>query len=155
MVPEARLVVGNAEQIPLKGCAFDCIICYYLMKHVLERETVMDNISRVLKEKGILYMTVANGHSINDVLIRLGGKIIRGRYSHVQKFRKRNVEALLRDKGFEIENICEIRAGILDYVGTALIERVPFSNALTKLSRKMGNYMSVGWELKAAKEGRS
>lgn len=83
MVPEARLVVGNAEQIPFQDQAFDCVICYDLLEHVLKPEKVLENISRVLKEKGILYMSVANGHSVNDVLFRLGGKIIRGRSSHV------------------------------------------------------------------------
>lgn len=157
MVPEARLVVGNAEQIPFKGQAFDCVMCYDLLEHVLKPEKVLDNISRVLKEKGILYMSVANGHSINDVLFRLGGKIIRGRSSHVQKFRRRDVETLLRNTDFEIESICEIRGCILDAVGPAIavMERIPFSNALKKLSRKVGNHMSIGWELKAAKRRQS
>ena len=153
MVPQARLVVGSAEQIPFRDGAFDCAICYDLLEHVLKPEKVIDNISRVLRENSTIYMSVANGYSINDVVFRLGGKVVRGRSSHVQRFRKRDVETLLRNNGFEIENIHEIRAGILDYVGVALKEKLPFCGALTKLSRRFGKHMSAGWEFKAIKDG--
>ena len=79
----AHVVVASAEEIPFRDGAFDCVICYDLLEHVLKPETVVENISRVLKQNGILYMSVANGYSINDVLFRLGGRIIRGRSSHV------------------------------------------------------------------------
>lgn len=154
MVPQARLVVASAEQIPFRDGAFDCAICYDLLEHVLKPEKVIDNISRVLSENGTIYMSVANGYSINDVVFRLGGEVIRGRSSHVQRFRKRDVETLLRNNGFEIETIHEIRAGILDYVDLALEEKLPFCGALTKLSRRFGKHMSAGWEFKAIKEGR-
>jgi 2-polyprenyl-3-methyl-5-hydroxy-6-metoxy-1,4-benzoquinol methylase len=154
MVPQARLVVASAEQIPFKDGAFDCAMCYDLLEHVLKPEKVINNISRVLREKAALYMSVANGYSINDVVFRLGGKVIRGRSSHVQRFRKRDVETLLRNNGFAVENIREIRAGIIDYVGLALKEKLPFCGALTKLSRMFGKHMNAGWEIKATKEGR-
>lgn len=154
MVPQAHLVVASAEQIPFRDGAFDCAICYDLLEHVLKPERVIDNISRVLSENGTIYMSVANGYSINDVVFRLGGKVIRGRSSHVQRFRKRDIETLLRNNGFEIENIREIRAGVLDYVGLALEDKMSFCGALTKLSRRFGKHMSAGWEIKATKEGR-
>jgi len=154
MVPQARLVVASAEQIPFRDGAFDCAICYDLLEHVLKPARVIDNISRVLSENGTIYMIVANGYSINDLVFRLGGKVVRGRSSHVQRFRKRDVEALLRNGGFAIENISDIRAGIIDYVGLALKEKLPFCGALTKLSRVFGKHMSAGWEFKATKEGR-
>ncbi len=152
MVPQASLVVASAEQIPFKDGAFDCAICYDLLEHVLKPEKVIDNISRVLRENGTIYMSVANGYSINDVVFRLGGKVIRGRSSHVQRFRKRDVQTLLRNNGFAIETISDIRAGILDYVGLALKEKLPFCGALTKLSRRFGKHMSAGWEFKATKD---
>jgi len=151
MVPQARLVVASAEQIPFRDDAFDCAICYDLLEHVLKPEKVIENINRVLNENGTIYMSVANGYSINDVVFRLGGKVIRGRSSHVQRFGKRDVETLLRNNGFEIEDIHEIRAGILDCFGPALKDKLPFRSALIKLSRMFGKPMSAGWEFKAKK----
>ena len=151
MVPQARLIIASAEQVPFKDGAFDCAICYDLLEHVLKPEQVIKNISRVLREKAALYMSVANGYSINDIVFRLGGKFIRGRSSHVQRFRKRDVETLLRNNGFIVENIREIRAGILDYVGLALEEKIPCYGTLTKLSRMFGRHMNAGWEIKATK----
>jgi len=153
-VPAAHVVVASAEEIPFRDGAFDCVICYDLLEHVLKPETVVENISRVLKQNGILYLSVANGYSINDVLFRLGGRIIRGRSSHVQKFRRRDVETLLRNKSFEIEKIAKIRDCVLDYACLPGIEGILFSSALKTPSRTLGKYMSARWELKATKRGR-
>jgi len=69
-VPNTNLVVADAEHIPFSEQTFDCAACYDLLEHVSKPGKVLDEISRVLKEGGILYMTVANGYSINDIIFR-------------------------------------------------------------------------------------
>ena len=152
-VPTAHVVVASGEGIPFRNAAFDCVICYDLLEHVMKPERVVENISKVLKHNGILYMSFANGYSMNDVLFRLGGRIIRGRSSHVQRFRRNDIETMLMKAGLEIETILETKGCILESVGPAMyiIEGLPFSQALRRMVSKAGRHMSVGWELKAVR----
>jgi len=148
-VPNANLVVANAEHIPFSRQAFDCVVCYDLLEHVLKPKKVLAEISRVLKQGGTLYMTAANGYSVNDIVFRWGGRILRGRSSHVQKFMKGQVEKILRECGFEIERISEIKGCVFNDL--PITAKVPFSAYLRKIASKVGKYMSYGWEFKAVK----
>lgn len=149
-VPNANFVVADAEHIPFSRQAFDCVACYDLLEHVLKPEKVLGEISRVLKEGGNLYMTAANGYSINDTAFRWGGRILRGRSSHMQKFRRGQVLKILRECGFEVERISEIKGCVFNDLPIAA--KVPFSGYLKKIASKVGKYMSYAWEFKAVKQ---
>ena len=66
-------VVGNAESIPYKSASFDIVICKDLLEHVIKPSEVISEIKRVLKLQGYMYLTAANGYSMNDILFRWGG----------------------------------------------------------------------------------
>jgi len=148
-VPNANLVVADAEHIPFSSRTFDCVVCYDLLEHVLKPEKVLGEIRRVLKEGGTLHMVVANGYSINDIVFRWGGRILRGRSSHVQKFSKQHIENLLKSNSFQISKACEIKECTL--AALPIVAKIPFHKYLRQVTRKMGKYMSYGWELKAVK----
>lgn len=148
-IPNANLVVADAEHIPFSSRTFDCVVCYDLLEHVLKPEKVLGEISRVLKEGHTLYMVVANGYSINDIVFRWGGRILRGRSSHMQRFRRGQVKKIFRECGFEIERISEIKGCVFNDL--PITAKVPFSAYLRKIASKVGKYMSYGWEFKAVK----
>ena len=148
-VSNADFVVADAERIPFRRETFDCVVCYDLLEHVLKPEKVLGETGRVLKEGGTLYLTVANGYAINDIVFRWGGRLLRGRSSHVQKFRKGEVEKILRHCRFEVERISEIKGCVFN--GLPVMAKVPFSGYLRKIASKVGKYMSYGWEFKVVK----
>lgn len=71
---QSHLFIGNAKDIPLKSDYFDYCKCYDLLEHVKKPRPVLKEINRILKPNGILYITIANGYSINDILFRRGGE---------------------------------------------------------------------------------
>ena len=71
---QSHLFIGNAEDIPLKSGYFDYCTCYDLLEHVKKPHLVLKEINRILKPNGILYITIANGYSINDILFMWGGE---------------------------------------------------------------------------------
>lgn len=149
IIPRAHLFIGNAENIPLKSEYFDYCTCYDLLEHIKKPHIVLKEINGVLKPNGTLYITVANGYSINDILFRLGGRILRGRSSHIQKFKKWEVKKMLIDNGFKIEESREIKGCPL--VDFPIVDKIPFSNIFKIFGHNIGNYMDVAWEFKALK----
>ncbi len=51
-------LIGDAESIPLAGESVNSILCTELLEHVEDLEGVMSELHRVLKEGGILLVTV-------------------------------------------------------------------------------------------------
>ena len=135
IVPKAHLTLADAEHIPFGSETFDCVVCYDLLEHVLRPEKVLGEISTVLKEGGTLYISVANGYSINDIVFRWGGRILRGRSSHNQKFRKWHVQNLLKSNGFQISESCEIKLFYL--IDQPVLDKIPFCRHLRRIAHKL------------------
>ncbi len=150
-ISSSNFMSGTIESIPFKDTVFDYIACYDLLEHVPDPKKAIHEISRVLKKDGYIYMTVADGYSINDILFRLGGNILRGRSSHIQRFRKDTVLRLLELNGFKVIEIENIRACFLVYLPIG--ESLPLT--LQKIIRSfgvfIGQFMNAAWELKAVK----
>ena len=146
---QSHLFVGDAENIPLKSNYFDYCTCYDLFEHVKKPNSVIKEINRILKPNGTLYIKVANGYSMHDILFRWSGRIMRGRSSHIQKFKKQDVEEIFRDARFKIEEYREIKG--CPFLDFPIMDKIPFSNAIKMLGRKIGKYMTVEWEFKVTK----
>lgn len=51
-------ILGDAQNIPVKSSAVDCVKCTELLEHVELPERVLDEISRILKPGGILILSI-------------------------------------------------------------------------------------------------
>lgn len=51
---------GWAEKIPFKDDFFDVVICSEILEHVIDVDTVLNEIKRVLTKKGVLVISVPN-----------------------------------------------------------------------------------------------
>lgn len=149
IVPSSHFFIGNVENISLKSNYFDYCLCYDLLEHVEKPKSVIEEIGRILKPNGTLYIRVANGYSLHDILFRWGGKVMRGRSSHIQKFKKRDVEKIFMDNGFKIEKFHEISGFPL--VDFPIMDKIPFSNVIKIIGHKIGKNMIIEWEFKVAK----
>ncbi len=150
-ISSSNFMSGTIESIPFKDTVFDYIACYDLLEHVPDPKKAIHEISRVLKKDGYIYMTVADGYSINDILFRLGGNILRGRSSHIQRFRKDTVLKLLELNGFRVIEIENIRACFLVYLPIGESLPLTLQKIIKYFGEFIGRFMSAAWELKAVK----
>lgn len=140
------------HNIPIRPNMINYALCYSLIEHTNNPRAVVREILRLLKDEGFLYISVPNGYSINDILLRLGGKILRGRTPHLQKFKKRDIMKLLETTGFEIIEIKDRKGFILFNlpVWSSLLPS-KIHSIFKKIGNILGQSIKLGWELKAKK----
>lgn len=66
-LPDASLKVANAQKLPFKNNSFDTVLLFEVIEHVpanLE-DTVIKEISRVMRKKGILIISTPNKHILS------------------------------------------------------------------------------------------
>ena len=51
-------LLGSADNIPCKDQEYDCAICFELLEHVKDPVKVIKEINRVLKNKGLLFLSM-------------------------------------------------------------------------------------------------
>jgi len=51
-------LLADAHKIPFKNKTFDCVICNAVLEHVRQPEIVLSEINRVLKQDGLLWISV-------------------------------------------------------------------------------------------------
>src|SRR3989338_9167365 len=60
---KARLINAAAESIPLRNLSTDIIFCMHIMEHVVNEQTVLAEMKRVLKPTGCILFQIPNGYS--------------------------------------------------------------------------------------------
>lgn len=105
-------LVGDAENFALGKGSFDFVVCSECLEHLNHPEYALNLINRVLKEEGLLIVTVPNGygpyslifdHFWNKVISKILPKI---RLSdHVQTFTLSRICNLIKEAGFEVLNV--------------------------------------------------
>ena len=105
-------LVGDAENLPLKEGSFDFAVCSEVLEHLNYPERALRSINRVLKEYGLLIVTVPNGygpfslifdHFRDKVVSKIFPKI--GLSDHVQTFTLSGICNLIKEAGFEVLNV--------------------------------------------------
>jgi SAM-dependent methyltransferase len=80
-------VQGDSGQIPLAPKSVDAVLSHHTMEHFADYRRVLLEIDRVLNDKGILWIAVPNGFSLDDALYRFvysGG-------GHVNRFSRNSL----------------------------------------------------------------
>ena len=141
-----NLFVANALGIPLVDGSIDRCLLYNVIEHCSEPEKVLKEVYRVLCKSGILYMDAPNARSMGDRIFRWGGRIVYGKTSHIQKFTRKRIEALVIKTGFRIVEYKVSRGIFVDY---PQLERFNTMKRILKFlfSKEVGS-----WELKLAKK---
>ncbi|MGB4268087.1 MAG: class I SAM-dependent methyltransferase [Spirochaetota bacterium] len=58
-------VISNLEKLPFKNCTFDSILCLQVLEHVKEPQNVCNELYRVLKVNGNLYLSIPQGWCVH------------------------------------------------------------------------------------------
>jgi SAM-dependent methyltransferase len=88
------LVIGGVERLPIASRSVDLVICNHALEHFVALQRALEEIARVLKPDGRLYIAVPDGHSFSDEVYRWvfeGG-------GHVNRFRREELIRLVESR---------------------------------------------------------
>jgi len=57
---KAKLMIAKGENLPFEDSCFDRIICTEVFEHVLQPELILKEMKRVLKDKGLISLSIPN-----------------------------------------------------------------------------------------------
>jgi SAM-dependent methyltransferase len=87
-------VFGRVEQLPIAPASVDLVICNHALEHFPHLDAALDEIGRVLKPSGRLYVSIPNGYGFCDGVYRWtfeGG-------GHVNRFRRDDLVRLVQSR---------------------------------------------------------
>jgi len=137
-VPRARLVTGDAENLPFKDGGFDVVFCKGSLHHTRDHIAFLTECGRMLGKGGVLIMS----EPCNDnPLIRVARKILYKKSKHFDEgdegFTKKGIVGLCEKAGFEVTRVkrygvlAYVFAGFPDHLG--VLRFVPGNALLTRL----------------------
>jgi hypothetical protein len=146
--PRPNLTVFRADlaRLPIAGGLFDLTLCHYVLEHVTELEACCDELARVTKPNGTLYVSAPRAAAFDDRLYRFAGyfaKYALGKFGkrleHQQRFDLATLLALFEARGFEARALARVPAGF-SWMNDARTKRLqgPFTEALASLHRATG-----------------
>jgi len=105
-------LVGDAENLRFKKKSFDFVICSEVLEHLKYPKKALNSMHEVLKENGLLIVTIPNGygpyslifdHFRNKILSRIFPNI--GRSDHQKTFTITQMSKMLKKAKFEVLSI--------------------------------------------------
>ncbi len=94
------VVEGTLEDAGFPDDHFDVITCTEVIEHVSNPREVINEISRILRPTGILWITTPNSQSLSAKLLGTKWSII-APPEHLNLFSRKSLKMCLRDAGFE------------------------------------------------------
>ena len=145
-VGHAEVFRGDLARLPLPDETFDLTICHYVLEHVTELGACSDELARVTRTNGRLYLAVPRSASFDDRLYRFAGYFakyalgkFRKRIEHQQRFDLQKLMDLFYARGMELEAHSLVPAGFswMNDARTKPLQR-PFTAALAWVHRAIG-----------------
>lgn len=96
--------VGDAHKLPFRSATFDLVICTEVLEHVVEPESVVSELARVLKPGGRAVIEMDSGNFLFKMVWYWWTNIRKGvwRDSHIHVFDAEILERLLKKSSMEI-----------------------------------------------------
>lgn len=98
--PQTEFQVADAHHIPFPSHSFDVVIVIGLFEYV-NKEKVIREISRVLRDSGIGIFAVPNKYSFSHIVSHVGHKVL-GRPYKRREYSVGEMRKLFKENGFEI-----------------------------------------------------
>jgi SAM-dependent methyltransferase len=144
----AQVAVLRADlaRLPLRDGCFDLTICHYVLEHVTALAACCDELGRVTRLGGTLYLSVPRSASFDDRLYRFAGYFAKyallklgKRIEHQQRFDLEGLLRLFESRGFEVESLARVPAGFswMNDPRTKPLQ-APFTDAVAWLHRATG-----------------
>jgi len=112
------LVQADATLLPFADSSFDAVICSETIEHVLRDDSVVTEVARVLRPRGVLLITVPNLWNASRLLemAKQGDFTVRMMTGHLREYGPRRLRILLRPY-FAIEEWLPVTFGWTGKVG--------------------------------------
>jgi SAM-dependent methyltransferase len=137
---------AGLERLPLRDGSFDLVVCHYVLEHVTELAACGDELARLTRPGGTLYLSVPRAAAFDDRLYRFAGCFtkyalmkFRKRIEHQQRFDLAKLLELFYGRGFVLTAHAFVPAGFswMNDPRTKGIQG-PFTDALAWLHRILG-----------------
>jgi SAM-dependent methyltransferase len=116
--PRTDWLRADMGRQPFQGGVFDAVISHYTLEHVTALGDCADELARVLKPGGLLYVSVPRSSAFDDRFYRFAGYFAKyvlfkfgKRIEHQQRFDFASVMALFYGRGFVLEGFSLVPAG--------------------------------------------
>lgn len=103
----AHFVQGRVGNLPYEAHTFDVVLCNWVLEHVRFPEVCLQEIKRVLRPNGHLYVSIPNASGLEDRLYRL---FLRGG-GHLQRYSFESFLKMAYTLGFQMVSFCQWPAG--------------------------------------------
>jgi SAM-dependent methyltransferase len=142
----ARVFRADLARLPLRDALFDLTVCHYVLEHVSELEACCDELARVTKTGGTLYLSVPRAAAFDDRLYRFAGYFakyallkLRKRIEHQQRFDLNALLDLFYARGMELSALARVPAGFswMNDPRTKSLQS-PFTEFVAGLQRVLG-----------------
>ncbi|MBI3540515.1 MAG: methyltransferase domain-containing protein, partial [Candidatus Eisenbacteria bacterium] len=140
------VVRADLARTPLEDGAFDLTICHYVLEHVTELRACRDELARITRPGGTLYVAVPRAAAFDDRLYRFAGYFAKvalmkfgKRIEHQQRFDLAMLKALFAERGLTLEALARVPAGFswMNDPRTKPLQG-PFTDAVAWLHRVSG-----------------
>ena len=146
--PRERLRVfrGDLARMPLRDASFDLVLCHYVLEHVTELAAACDELARVTRPGGTLYVSVPRSTAFDERLYRFAGYFAKyamlklgKRLEHQQRFDLPGLLDLFYARGLELAGYARVPAGF-SWMNDPRTKRLqgPFTSVVAWLHRGTG-----------------
>lgn len=147
---QAIFVSGDVCNLPFHNKFFDSVVAGEILEHLTEPRKFLDECKRILKDEGVLVVTLPNGFGLWSIFYdRLLPKITgHNPEGHVHTFSFKRICRLLSANNFEIEAV--INTGLFG-IGIPLT-RFKLRHPMyldSKIAKYVPHEIALGWVIKA------
>lgn len=144
--PRLCVFRGDLARLPLRDGLFDLTVCHYVLEHVSELDACCDELTRVTKPGGTLYLSVPRAAAFDDRLYRFAGYFAKyalfkfhKRIEHQQRFDFRGLIDAFYSRGFVLAGYAAVPAGF-SWMNDARTKPLqgPFTRMVATLHRMTG-----------------
>ncbi|MEO5616584.1 MAG: class I SAM-dependent methyltransferase [Candidatus Eisenbacteria bacterium] len=141
-----RVARADLARLPFRDASFDLTVCHYVLEHVTELDACCDELVRVTRAGGVLYLSVPRAASFDDRLYRFAGYFAKyalmkfgKRIEHQQRFDLDGLLGPFERRGLRLAAHAFVPAGFswMNDPRTKPLQGV-FTNALAALHRWTG-----------------
>ncbi len=150
--PHVQVFRGDMARLAVRSGSYDLTVCHYVLEHVTELVACCDELARVTRPGGTLYLSVPRAAAFDDRLYRFAGyfaKYALGKFQkrieHQQRFDFLELAELFYARGFELAAMAVVPAGFswMNDARTKPLQR-PFTEFVAWLHRTLGVDLGAG-----------
>lgn len=154
-IKNIKFEIQNAEKkLTYKNNSFSAILCLDVLEHIKNESLAMEEIKRILKPKGKLFLSLPNKNTSWKKLQKSVGLFYYSDPDHKREYSKQQIKNLCKKYGFEVKFIEPVvldtpLSGIFDLIGAFSLETYKIFGKWKKKKALENPEESVGFQIYA------